>query len=668
MKHIRVIAAGFRGLANNNLGSVLPIATVGLVVLMALVGGGVDLARAYQVQNRLQYACDAGTLAGRRAVTNQGFTTTAQTQASRFFNANFDSAVEGTRNTQFVPSTPDNGNTIEATANTTMPTVVMNVFGFRQIPLGVRCSASMAVGNSDVVMVLDTTGSMACTAAMTESQCSTYISNNGYTEGTSSRLKDLRTAMKNFFSTVSTASAGTNARIRYGFVPYSSSVNVGRLLPASYLVDSMVLQTRRPVYRSEQQFDHYGPPVTTYPANYYSATTNGNWTNYTSTTYTSLNSCNNAKPANIAWANSGGSSSATTIDYDANSNKIETTRTTQGQTQTSYQCVQSGNNYRRQSRTDTRSYYTSIVTKTYPAIYVAVQVFDGWQYYQDDAVDVSRYKTFAATARPNGSNGANVNYTWNGCIEERNSVNAASFSYSSITGMNPSGAYDLNIDLAPDSNATRWRPMFADVMYTRKQWVAGNRGGGSWVTTTEVASDGDKAGSYCPYRSQLLATMTQTDFNTYVNNLTPSGATYHDIGMIWGGRLASSDGIFSSNVTEAPANGGSVARHVVFMTDGQLAPNNDIYSSYGIELYNKRVTSDGSTGLNSRHASRFLAICEAIKAKGIRIWVIAFSTGLSSDMSTCASDGSAYTAANATQLNNAFQEIARQVGELRITQ
>ena len=48
--------------------------------------------------------------------------------------------------------------------------------------------------------------------------------------------------------------------------------------------------------------------------------------------------------------------------------------------------------------------------------------------------------------------------------------------------------------------------------------------------------------------------------------------------------------------------------------------------------------------------------------------MIAFSTGLTNDLEACASDNSAFTADDAEELNEAFQEIANEVGELRITQ
>ena len=94
-----------------------------------------------------------------------------------------------------------------------------------------------------------------------------------------------------------------------------------------------------------------------------------------------------------------------------------------------------------------------------------------------------------------------------------------------------------------------------------------------------------------------------------------------------------------------------------------------IQSMHGIEFHDRRVTSDGSKSeSDARHTSRFLALCDAVKAKGIRLWVIAFGASLTTDLETCASSGSAFEAGSSSQLNAAFQEIAKQVGELRIVQ
>ena len=82
-------------LLRDSSGNILPMTAAGIVVLAGLVGGGVDVSRAYMVQNRLQSACDAGALAGRRAVSTNGFDTNAQDRATDYFNTNFDSGEAG---------------------------------------------------------------------------------------------------------------------------------------------------------------------------------------------------------------------------------------------------------------------------------------------------------------------------------------------------------------------------------------------------------------------------------------------------------------------------------------------------------------------------------------------------------------------------------------------
>lgn len=216
-------------------GNVLPMAAMSLVIMAALVGGGVDMSRAYKVQNRLQSACDAGALAGRRAVTNAGFNAAAQTQANRYFAINFDQNQQGTHSTAISFSSDQAGNSINGQASTMMPMLVMQLFGAGDMNIAVECASTMGVGNSDVTMVLDVTGSM------------------GTSLSGGTRLSALQTAMKNFYSTVATASQGTNARVRYAFVPFSTTVNVGQILndlDPSYIADTTTIQSRVPVFNT----------------------------------------------------------------------------------------------------------------------------------------------------------------------------------------------------------------------------------------------------------------------------------------------------------------------------------------------------------------------------------------------------------------------------------
>jgi hypothetical protein len=158
--------------------------------------------------------------------------------------------------------------------------------------------------------------------------------------------------------------------------------------------------------------------------------------------------------------------------------------------------------------------------------------------------------------------------------------------------------------------------------------------------------------------------------STYLNSLVATGSTYHDIGMIWGGRLSSTTGIFADNVNKPFGTGlqTSISRHIIFMTDGEMAPTSTAYSAYGFEQNDQRVAPQGSSNstLTSRHNSRFLAACGRAKELGYTVWVIGFGTSLTTQLTTCATAGRAYAATNTTELTNTFRYIAGQVADLRI--
>ncbi len=641
-------------LHRNSSGSILPLVAATVPVIIALIGSGLDMSRVYKARNRLQSACDAGTLAGRRAVSTNGYDNAAKAQATTFFNINFNDGDLGATDTNFDSTSSDSGNLVSGTASTSVNTAIMGILGFDTIDVAVRCSATMGVGNSDITMVLDTTGSMASTLSGTST----------------TRIQALRTAMKNFYTTIATATQGSNARVRYGFVPYSSSVNVGRLiynLDEDYLADKWEIQTRRPAFNTitEQVFIGWGTPVYT-SSQSYSNEASGSTSQYNSTNYSTQSACNNARPANTAWGNNGSATQSTSTTTNGAGKQVVTTTTTQPERKTTYVCqLVSSNRYRVYYYYTTRSAYTYSYATSDPVYETRTrQVFDHWDYKQDE-YDVSNYKKFLATSVPNGTSGAAVSYTWNGCIEERQTDSSSSFSYSSLTGMSPSTALDLDIDTPPgDDQSTKWAPMWPEVAYYRTYTSYGN----TYLSSSPETTQGGKASSYCPQRAQLLSTMNQAAFNAYADSLNPEGSTYHDIGMIWGLRLSSPNGPWQDLVNVAPTNGGKVSRHVIFMTDGIMEPSSSIQSTYGIEWHDRRVTDDGTSNQAARHTARFRALCDAAKGKGFRVWVIAFGSSLTTDLKYCSSENSSYTASNATQLNAAFQEIAKNVGELRVYQ
>lgn len=284
------------------------------------------------------------------------------------------------------------------------------------------------------------------------------------------------------------------------------------------------------------------------------------------------------------------------------------------------------------------------------------QIFDGYVY-RPVTYDVSGVKSGGTIQAPTGAGGAMQTHSWNGCIEEARTVNTANFNPV------PNGAFDLDINLNPSTEDQRWKPSLPSVMYRRlngnTRWLP------DLVTNQENMS---RPNSDCPAAAFRLNEITRPELQNFVNTLRASGATYHDIGMIWGARLISPRGIFAADNAAAP-NGDPISRHIVFMTDGELAPNADIHGTYGIEWWDRRITTDSSLNqMNQRHEDRFQAACRAAKNENISVWIVAFGTTLTQNLTSCASPGRAYQANDSAQLESAFQEIAQKIAALRLTQ
>ncbi|MEY2927264.1 MAG: hypothetical protein RL367_1741, partial [Pseudomonadota bacterium] len=141
-------------------GNTLAMVAAGTIPLVGMIGAGVDVSRSYLVKSRLQQACDAGTLAGRKFMAGGGWTASTAAQAQHFFANNFPTGAFGTSNIAFTPTIDASGQ-VAGTATAQVPMTVMTVFGNESTNLSVTCSAKLEISNTDVMFVLDTTGSMA---------------------------------------------------------------------------------------------------------------------------------------------------------------------------------------------------------------------------------------------------------------------------------------------------------------------------------------------------------------------------------------------------------------------------------------------------------------------------------------------------------------------------
>jgi Flp pilus assembly protein TadG len=626
-----------RRLARDRRGNVLAMMAAFLIPLSALAGSAVDIGRLYVVKVRLQQACDAGVLAGRKFMADSTAATldaTATTQAKNFFTNNFKVGWMGSNTLTFTPLKTADGQ-VSGTASVIVPMTVMKMFAVPSTNLSVSCQARYDVADTDVMFVLDTTGSMACLPSDTDTQCNSWVGsagNNSYTrpaggggvsgyaggtaysvpEKSGSRIDALRQGVLSFVDTFA-ANADPLTHVRYGFVTYTSSVNAGQAIldkSSSYLVGSGG-SSDTAKYQSRHVIADY------------TASSSDSSNNKTQTTCTAPA----VRTPTTALTYNPSSGSATKV-YDV---------WVAASWNSSAHCV---------TRTD-------VLGPT-------------WEYKQLP-LDVSQLVLGNTVDDPTKVNSATMK--WLGCVE----TTVDTPGQTSFTTSSPPS--ELNPDLKP-SGAQRWWPQMAELEYMRNNNSTTND-----ATDTSKGDDGTnvvysdpsrmKAGYIaCGKPVKRLATMTRSDVYNYLYaaDFVPIGGTYHDTGMIWGGRLISPTGAWADD-TAAWSGRNTPNRVIVFMTDGDMAPNAGSYSMYGVEAYDHRVLGSAyQSSLTDYHNYRFLAACANAKARNIDIWTVSIDASASAPMQTCAttSNQALYTTSG-TGLSAAFTSIAQHLAMLRIT-
>ena len=658
-------------LRDNTSGNTLAIVGAALIPLTAMIGSGVDMSRAYMAKTRLQSACDSAALAGRRVLVNDTLDDNAIAEARRYFNFNFPQGIYQTA--AFTPTVtrPATG-TFRVAASTTIPTAVMRIFGFTTLPLSVTCDASMNFVNTDIVLVLDVTRSMFCTPA--ESGLCGRTSE--IPESRIVALRDAVTALYEELEPMQTQLESQGLRLRIAVVPFASTVNVGHLIAdvnPAWIRNDNEYQTRLGIYNTPtyvgslgtpeapvQQIFNSGAGITQARCDLY-----GQNVSFGSGLFTASPTTGGGPAPAATWQRSFSNNEAAGTDWGW-TGAADNNSSTDGTRSCRRYYVETDTTY------ETRYRYTS----------------ERWE---PENINTASLKTRGATMSRVTNNGGtvptntprdpfevaadanNVNastnitttpVSWAGCIEERETVPTITSSQTSLTV--PSGANDLNINLVPTNDNERWRMFLPQLTWLRPAGNASTTTSGN-VTWRGTAGDVFAA---CPVEAKRLQAWTADTLDTYIASLVPDGATYHDIGMIWGARFISPSGIFADS--PGTFNNSQVSRHIIYMTDGQLMTYEEAYSAYGIEQNQGRitgVTNATDTERNGRHTKRFQMACQAARQNGASIWLVAFATATDASMSSCASNPNQFFAAsNRDQLVARFREIGSNIGALRLTQ
>lgn len=631
-RRIVTLAARF---ARDKAGNALMLTAAAMIPLTGMVGGAVDLSRLYLVKVRLQHACDAGALAGRKAMGGGAWGTDDLTSANQFFDDNFVNGAYGTGTVTRTFTQPNGSTAVHGVASTTVPMTLMRVFSIPTQTVAVSCDSDMQMPNTDVMFVLDNTGSMMFDP-----------DNKNCCNGSTSKIVNLKNAVKCFYEvlaqkksngTCTTTISGTGipatTQLRFGFVPYSTNVNVSRLVNGStpsldtrYFAMTWPYQSRMPRWwvQTSQESSSKTLSVPNAPQNY----------------------CND-DGARQAGYEKDPEDSYTTDNTNHNNTWTHTTTDVSGYKYSGNTC--SG------TQTITKTTYKE-VEKATPG---PNDIFAEWHYGKitHALTGFKNGSTLSGSVTlPVGKDGATTSLSWNGCSEE----------LAATTDINTVGDAQLG-------------PVLTGAVYLR---AITSKTDQATVDDRYTSDNYNGVSATCPTAARPLQTWSTSDFNSYVDSLSAAGNTYHDVGMLWGGRLLSPEGIFASTNAATPS-GGQIQRHLIFMTDGDAQANPCDYSQFGVAWWDRRTNSNvgpasqcgqESGTLDNDINTRLAALCTAVKAEPNTIlWVISYGgNGIAADtkarLQKCATDDSHYfDATNNASLASAFQEIASKIAQLRIT-
>lgn len=684
-------------LRSDESGNIIAITAAAVLPMIAVVGGAVDMSRIYMTKARLQAACDAGALAGRKAMATTNYTTAAKARADSMFNFNF---VPADHEATLVPgesrifnSSANAQGAVTGQAKARLPTVLMKIFGKTETDLSVTCGADLQVPNIDIVMVLDVTGSMDETINGTK------------------KIDSLKSSVKSFYTTIANLlPVGSTSQIRYGFVPYSQAVNGSGLfkvspdaskgeLSLSHIADASLVPTRVANFATPVAG---GNPTVSSATTDYETYLKGGGSNSSiirstaaapsspSGTPMSFNDCGAGASAgyaqNAAFSIDGGSDAGTQFNpnpsgstiYLANGTYSSSIPGTYPYQRINYSLA-SNHSGQTSSGGDATTYRICTRKRVIETISggTTAYKFTNWtyknvnfnvsQFKQGTALNyvsnidsnytvptVSSYDMVQLRQQPNQSGLTAATTTWNGCLEERTTTPATSFAPI------PAAAKDLNYIDGGTDDTLRWRPVLQSLAWVRNGQAEETTTGGKY-----------QPGHSCPAAvMRNLQVMTQAQVDTYANSLSPNGYTYLDVGLIWGLRLISPQGMFASR-NAVGTNGGQIQRYVIFMTDGAPVSQGDTYSSYGLEQVDRRITGTETIEAATLHARRFQALCDTQTGSGAaNLFVVGFGPDVTANLKDCVGGDTEryFAAANSTSLTAAFNNIANQIADLRLIQ
>ena len=188
-----------RSFARDARGNVALLFAFSLIPLLIGVGVAMDYGQALIVRERMADAADAAALA---IGSWPGLTQDeAKVKAQQFFDANYPPSSLGTAGALDVQFS---GEDIVTTVSGQVPTTFMQLANVNAVDVGASATITKKERNIELVLVLDTTGSM----------------------GSGGKLTAMKSAAKKMVDTLFDGK-GTSTTLKIGVVPYAAAVNIG---------------------------------------------------------------------------------------------------------------------------------------------------------------------------------------------------------------------------------------------------------------------------------------------------------------------------------------------------------------------------------------------------------------------------------------------------------
>lgn len=289
--------------------------------------------------------------------------------------------------------------------------------------------------------------------------------------------------------------------------------------------------------------------------------------------------------------------------------------------------------------------------------------------------------TYNSTYNSASPAGSSTTQKWGGCVIEPTS----SAENSAGTGVVNAAVTDPDYS-EPAGGWPNWYPLWW-ANNSGNNWATNGVKAQSTATETQGAVVSDWLTLYGPNQGCPVPMIPLTDATTAAGKTTilntissmwprEAGGTQVHIGMIWGWRALSSNGPFTSNnghpLSYSNASSTGWKKVVVLMTDGtEEWPSTDNITGLGQITDGKIGTTSTGTAVTNL-GTRLADVCSNMAASGN---FVIYTIGLGSDgasntdLQNCPGNtGGYFEAATTSNLQTVFQDIAKSLLALRLTQ